>query len=171
MPSEKITPPSGISDSTTSSCPSSSQPATSVACERLLTNGSRTAQTSLRSSQASCGRSSTSSPRKLGQAAGHVEHARQPAGRAGAGRDQHAAGRLRLALAAGFEAVAGRDVRRGPEEEVVERQQPLPVVQLASASVTGRCWCLPSSTRRTIVRACLRLERQAARRRSAADRD
>jgi hypothetical protein len=49
-PSEKMTPLAGIIDSTTMSSPSSIFPMTSSACEARLTNGSRTAQTSERSS-------------------------------------------------------------------------------------------------------------------------
>src|SRR5580704_15921278 len=50
-PSEKMTPPEDICDSTTSSSPSFKIPKTNSARDVLLTNGSRTAQASWRSSQ------------------------------------------------------------------------------------------------------------------------
>ena len=62
VPSEKITPASGISDSTISSWPPSSHPVTRVACDRLLTKGSRTAQIRRRSSQRSWGGREASAP-------------------------------------------------------------------------------------------------------------
>src|SRR6202030_1021225 len=50
IPSEKMTPPSGMADCTTSSWDGSRTPATKLICECLLLKGSRTTQMSLRSS-------------------------------------------------------------------------------------------------------------------------